>query len=38
MSTREVPREKNMDLKSMQVNLNKSITMTKQRDVDIATG
>ena len=38
MSTREVPGEKNMDLKSMQVNLNKSITMTKQRGVDIATG
>ena len=34
---REVPHEKNMDLKSMQVNVSKSITRTTERGVDIRT-
>ena len=37
MATREVPREKNMDLKSMQVNVSKCITRTTKRGVDIRT-
>ena len=35
MFTREVPREKNMDLKSMQVNVSQSVTRMTKRDVNI---
>ena len=34
-TTREVPREKNMDLKSMQVNVTKSVKRMTKRGVDI---
>ena len=37
MVTREVPRKKNMDLKSMHVNASKSVTRMKKRAVDILT-
>ena len=34
---REVPREKNMDLKSKQVNASQSVTRMTKRDVNIQT-
>ena len=34
MVTREVPHEKNMDLKSVQVNTSKSVTKMTKRDVN----
>ena len=34
MVTREVPHEKNMDLKSVQVNASKSVTKMTKRDVN----
>ena len=37
MVTREVPREKNMDLKSMQVNASQSVTRMTKTDVNIQT-
>ena len=35
MAMREFPREKNMDLNSMQVNVSKSVTKMTKRDIDI---
>ena len=37
MVTTEVPREKNIDLKSMRVNASKSVTRMTKRGVDIRT-
>ena len=37
MVTRELPREKTMDLKSMQINASKSVTRMTKRAVDILT-
>ena len=37
MVTREVPRETNIDLKSMQVNVSQSVTRMTKRDVNIQT-
>ena len=34
-TTREVPRERNMDLKCMQVNVSKSVKRMTKRGVDI---
>ena len=38
MVTREVPCEKNMDLKSMQVNASQSVTRMTKRVGEIRTG
>ena len=38
MVTKEVPRERNIDQKSMQVNASKSVTRMTKRAVDILTG
>ena len=35
VATREVPREKNMDLKSMLVNVSKSVTRKTTKGVEI---
>ena len=37
MATRKVPHEKNLDFKSIQVNVSKSITRMIKRGVDIQT-
>ena len=37
MVTREVTRETNIDLKSMQVNVSQSVTRMTKRDVNIQT-
>ena len=37
MAKREVPRERNVDMKSIQVSVGKSVIRMKKRSVDIRT-